>query len=167
MGHSDDYLRLAKGTYYFGDAYTNKIKAANLRTVTVTGRRIDAKVPAHRTIALSKHATLPRTATISRHSWLRLASYAGRPYAIGTFPVAKSATSAQLTDLLNAPSFEKFVDLAGDFSVPTLNKVLGAHRSVTSANRLWRGRYMVLAFPISGNISPSLHRGQVSLLPVR
>lgn len=161
---SDSWVKLKKGTYFVVDAGGGKFKAANIRTVTVKGKKQNAKAPRAKTITFDKSGRIPASTTITRKSAVRLVNKSKALGFVITMKVKSSLTDAQLKQIVAHPTDDNVFGAASSgYGIDTLPIAVGPKHTSTATTKLAAGRYLLL----SGFEDDTVHPGDVGLLTVR
>lgn len=165
--HSDAYVRLRPGTYYVYSGDVERLHAADVHQITVSGARDDAKAPHAHAVTVHLHTnalTAPRTVHAGRFFHLRNQTH--RTQELVLFPVSPKVTRAQLAEFLAAPSMEKLFPLLDfrkfDFVVGVLAGP-GEDSYVHYPKRT--GRYLAVDVPLRGS-QPTIPRHGAALVNV-
>lgn len=160
----DDFVRLSKGTYYFVAAVGSKPKLKGVRTVMVTGRRVDAVRPAHRNLQISSKGVVSGASTAAPRGYLRLRNASSSFRLVTALVVKPSATAADLRAALADKTGEKLNDVLDFEHYVGPLAYLGGKQDLTTRTTLERGRYLLASVAMSGS---SMSMPAYHLLTVR
>lgn len=166
-GRSDAYLRLARGSYFLVDATLLKYKRSEVRTVTVTGTRIDAKLPAFTRIAVDAGNVLHAPATLPRRGYLHVANRASRLQELLMVRLTKDASDESVTTFLADPHLRDLFRLDLDLTVFEVPGILSGRHAVYVHQHFKAGRYLLLTLAFGRHTrTPHLMTGRVRLVTV-
>lgn len=160
------YTRLTRGTYYVASG-DNKPTASSLTRMTVTGSRVDARLPKSRTVVEDSHKSLHTPYSMPRRGWLHVLNRSSAFSNMFVFGVASKATYRTLQDLVAHPTFKKLGEVVSDGGGFTFVDA-DSHSSTWTHFAGRPGRYVAAVIPVRSNGSQAgLHRGQVRVVHVK
>jgi hypothetical protein len=166
-GRSDAYVRLRRGTYYLFSGEVDRMHAADVHAITVSGGRDDARAPIARPITVQEHTNAliaPHRAHAGR--WFHLSNQTHHTQEIVLFPVDPKVTWAQLHEFVAAPSLEKLFGLIDFRRFGTVAPLLtgpGEDLYVHAPKRT--GRYIAADIALRGS-EPTLRRHGAAVITV-
>jgi hypothetical protein len=166
-GHSDAFVRLRRGTYYLFSAEVDRLHAADVHQIAVTGAPDNAKAPHARTVTVRLHTqALVAPHTVHAGRFFHFRNQTHRTQELIFFPLSSKATPEQINAFLAAPTLEKLFQLVDprkfDFVVPALT---GGREDLYVHYPKRTGRYAAVIVPVVGS-APTLHRRGVALVNV-
>lgn len=164
---SGSYSRLTRGTYYLANLDRPHLRASKIATMTVTGPRVDARVPKSRGLVVTSHHHLRLPGSISRSGYLHVQNHSSALAEFLFVGVDDQTTRAMLDALVAHPSFSKLfgvVDLTSNAFLFAPIVATGPHSASWVRYHGTPGRYVAAVLTVTGTKSPRLHRGQVRVL---
>ena len=166
-GHSDAYVRLRAGTYFMFSSAVERMHAADVHQITVTGARDDAKAPHAHPVTVRLHTNaLVAPHTVHAGRFFHLRNQTHRTQELILFPLSPKATRAQIADFLAAPTMEKLFPLLDfrkfDAVVPALT---GPGEDLYVHYPKLTGRYVAVDLPLRG-AEPTIPRHGAAVINV-
>lgn len=159
--HTDEYLRLAKGTYYLSDDTTATVTSAQVRTVSVSGHRQSATAPRSSLVPVAANGHVPASVTVGRR-YAHVVNHSATPHIVSIVSIRSSATAQQVRDAIADPARHDPFKLTGTYFAPL--GLIAAHTDLYKRLRVRHGRYFLFAASLT---HPGLAKGKVGLLTVK
>jgi hypothetical protein len=167
---SSAYVQLGRGTYFLLGDELMQPRAADIRTLTVTGPVANSRPAAARgQLIVEKTGVLQVSrAAMPRGAWLHIHNGAGTVRGFFLLAVAKSATSAEIAAFLARPTARRaapIVQVRSLSDVRTL--IVGANRNLWTNLPLHAGRWLIATGSLATLSGPGFTAHHVGLLTVR
>ena len=159
---ADEYVRLAKGTYFLADSSTSTVTPAQVRTVTVSGTTTNATAPRATLVQAATNGHVAGATTLGRRSYAHVVNKTATPHIISIESIRSSATSKQVNAAIADPVHHNPSRLAGNYFAPL--GLIAGHTDIYKRVVAGAGRYFLFAASLT---HPGLAKGQVGRLTVK
>lgn len=159
--HADEFVRLAKGTYYLSDDTTATVTSAQVRTVAVSGHKQSATAPRSSLVPVAANGHVPAAVTVGRH-YAHVVNKSATPHIVSIASIRAGVTAQQIHAVIADPAHHNPFKLVGKYFAPL--GLTAGRTDLYKRVHAQHGRYFQFAASLT---HPGLAKGKIGLLTVK